>query len=267
VTMDVDAYLRRIGYSGPLVASAETLHALHRQHLFTVPFENLNIPLKTAITLELPLLYDKIVTRRRGGFCYELNGLFAELLLALGFRVQMLSARVHREDDSFGPEFDHMLLKVDLDGPWLADVGFGDSFVNPIRFPRGSDEVQGKRYFLLSAGEDWLLVREDETGQTPQYRFRDVPRQFADYAPMCHYHQTSPESGFTRRWICSRATPEGRITLANRRLIMTRNGQREERLLTTEEEARHCLREQFGVELDDADLSPLMRDPETTSSP
>src|SRR5271170_4725651 len=113
--MNIDAYLRRIEYDGPRVASVETLRALHRQHLFLVPFENLDIPLGTPIRLDIGLIYDKIVARRRGGFCYELNGLFGELLTAMGFSVQTLSARVRREDGGFGREFDHMLLKVELD--------------------------------------------------------------------------------------------------------------------------------------------------------
>src|SRR5271169_327828 len=132
--MDVQAYLQRIEYDGPRRPSAACLRALHRQHLFTVPFENLDIPLGNPIVLDLAHLFDKIVVRRRGGFCYELNGLFGELLTAMGFKVQMLAARVHRDDGPFGPEFDHMLLKVELEEPWLADVGFGESFVNPIVF-------------------------------------------------------------------------------------------------------------------------------------
>src|ERR1700757_3972846 len=104
--MDVPAYLRRIDYDGPVEPSFQTLRALHRQHLYTVPFENLDIALGVPIVLESGRLYDKIVIRRRGGFCYELNGLFCELLKQLGFRVDMLSARVHRADGSFSREFD-----------------------------------------------------------------------------------------------------------------------------------------------------------------
>src|SRR5215469_12743773 len=113
--MDVEAYLRRIDYSGPREVSPAALRELHRQHLFTVPFENLDIPLATPILLDGNFFYDKIVVRRRGGFCYELNGLFGQLLAAMGFCVQMLSARVRREDGGFGPDFDHMLLKLELE--------------------------------------------------------------------------------------------------------------------------------------------------------
>jgi N-hydroxyarylamine O-acetyltransferase len=263
--VDVEPYLRRIAYAGPRQPSAACLRALHRQHLFTVPFENLDIPLGNAITLDPAQLYDKIVIRRRGGFCYELNGLFCELLNAMGFEVQMLSARVGRASaGGFGPEFDHMLLKVELEEPWLVDVGFGDSFIHPIAFQAGgADEVNGRRYSVVpGAGDEWQLLREDEKGQVPQYRFRDVPRRLSDYAGMCHFHQTSPESHFTQNWTCSRATPEGRITLANMRLIVTRGSNREERLLTSEAEVRGCLREQFGIELpESADLLALTQSP------
>jgi len=257
--MDVEAYLRRIEYDGPRQPSAACLRALHRQQLFTVPFENLDIALRNPIRLELAHLYDKIAVRRRGGFCYELNGLFCELLTTMGFRVQMLSARVRRDDGSFGPEFDHMLLKVELEEPWLADVGFGESFVNPIVFrPGGTDDIHGHRYNVVRAGDEWQLLREDKNGQVPQYRFRDVPRQLSDYNEMCHFHQTSPESGFTKRWICSQATPDGRVTLANMRLIVTCGGNREESLLTTEAEVRGCLQDQFGIEFpESADLARL----------
>jgi N-hydroxyarylamine O-acetyltransferase len=259
--VDLDAYLHRIEYDGPREPSASCLRALHRQHLFTVPFENLDVQLAMPIHLDIPLLYDKIVTRRRGGFCYELNGLFCELLTAMGFQVQMLSARVRRDDGGFGPEFDHMLLKVELVEPWLVDVGFGDSFVDPIVFhDGGADQVNGHRYSVSPFGDGWQLLRqdEDEKGQVPLYRLRDIPRQLCDYAGMCQFHQTSPESGFTQRWICSKATPEGRITLTNRRLIITRGGTREESVLTTEGEVRCCLRDEFGIEFPkSADLSRL----------
>ncbi len=104
--------------------------------------------------------------RHRGGFCYELNGLFCELLIAMGFRVHMLSARVRRDEGGFGPEFDHMLLRVDLEDPWLVDVGFGDSFVDPIVFRAGgADQVDGHRYLVMPFAEEWQLLRQDEQGR------------------------------------------------------------------------------------------------------
>src|SRR6266540_1131840 len=105
--MDIQAYLCRIHYRGGLAPTAAILRELHRAHLLTVPFENLDIHLGRPILLDQEALFDKIVTRRRGGFCYELNGLFALLLRELGFDVTLLSAGVAHADGGFGPEFDH----------------------------------------------------------------------------------------------------------------------------------------------------------------
>lgn len=257
--MDVEAYLRRIQYDGPRDPSPATLRGLHRQHLFTVPFENLDIPLGNPIQLDPDLLYRKVVLHRRGGYCYELNGLFHELLKALGFTVCMLSARVRREDGGFGPDFDHMLLKVTLDDPWLADVGFGESFVDPLPQLPGATQVDDGGLFG-GAIEDgiWELFKQDNDGRVPLYRFSDVPRRLADFEDMNQYQQTSPESGFTRRRVCSKATPDGRSTLAGMRLIVTEAGARQERILMGEGELRQCLRDNFGIELgDNVDWSKL----------
>lgn len=249
--MDVDAYLERIGYDGPRQPSLETLRGLHRNHLYSVPFENLDITLRVPIVLEPVRLYDKIVTRRRGGFCYEVNGLFYELLIALGFRVSMLSGCVRRDDGGFGPEFDHMLLKVELPDPWLADVGFGESFVDPLQLKAGAQGAENGRLFgVTPENGGWELYRRDSDGaEVPLYRFSDIAHELSEYVPMCEYHQTSPESSFTRRRICTMAKPDGRITLAGMRLIETKDGIREETMLSSEQELRACLREQFGVVL------------------
>src|ERR1035438_1777154 len=164
--MDVDAYLHRIKYDGPREPSLAILRGLHRRHLRTVPFENLDIALGKPIELDPQLLYEKIVVRRRGGYCYELNGLFHDLLTGLGFNVCMLSAQVRREDGSFGPDFDHMLLKVTLDDAWLADVGFGDSFVAPLPLAAGaSHEENGKVFGVTKEDGIWELFRQDKEGR------------------------------------------------------------------------------------------------------
>lgn len=258
--MEVGAYCERIGYDGPLRPSLETLRSLHRSHLYAVPFENLDIALGIPIILEPGRLYDKIVSRRRGGFCYEMNGLFCELLLALGFRVSMLSACVRRDDGGFGPEFDHMLLKVELPDPWLADVGFGESFVDPVPLRAGAEKTgNGQVFGVKPENGGWELHRRDRDGSdVPLYRFVDAARQLSEYVPMCEHHQHSPESSFTRRHICTVAKPDGRVTLAGMRLIETKNGFRRETLLSSAHELENCLREQFSVVLPaTADLSRL----------
>lgn len=249
--MDVDAYLARIHDDGPRTPDAETLRRLHVAHLRAVPFENLSIHWGEPIVLDDEALFEKIVTRRRGGFCYELNGLFAALLRELGFPVAMLSAGVARPDGSFSPEFDHMALRVDLDEPWLADVGFGDSFREPLRLDSCEDQVEGRQAFRIDEGEDGrrILAQRGEDGEwKPVYRFSPRAYAYADYADMCRFHQTSPDSHFTRNRICSLATPDGRLTLSGTRLITTRNGEREERDLADDEEYAGALRDHFGIE-------------------
>src|SRR5204862_6646887 len=130
----IDKYLSRIAYAGPRDPTPQVLSALHERHLLSVPFENLDIHLGREIVPDERRIVDKVVAERRGGFCYELNGAFAALLRALGFEVDMLSARVPRADGTTSPEFDHMTLLVRAEGErWLADVGFGECFVHPLR--------------------------------------------------------------------------------------------------------------------------------------
>ncbi len=247
--MDVQQYLQRINYSGPLEPTPETLRALQLAHLLAVPFENLSIHSNEPIILNEDSLFTKIVENRRGGFCYECNGLFAGLLRALGFEVSMLAAGVASPDGSFGPQFDHMTLAVTLADRWLVDVGFGDSFLEPLLLDSRDEQVQGKRTFRLDAHDDHLIINLRDEGDVwkPQYRFTLQPYEFPDYGEMCHFHQTSPDSHFTKGIICSRATPEGRITLSDMRFITTTGAQRDERTLTTREEFDQILRERFGI--------------------
>lgn len=249
--VDVAAYLARISYSGSTDPSAENLRSLHRAHLFSVPFENLDIALGRTITAQEEPILNKVVGHRRGGFCYELNGAFDALLRALGFQVTLLSARVARAKGGEGPEFDHLTLRVDLEQPWLVDVGFGDSFLEPLRLLADSEQQDPAGIFrLLRDSSRWHLQRaEPGTNWRPEYSFSLLPRQLEEFAGMCHYHQTSPDSSFTQNRVCSRATPEGRITLSEMKLIVTRHGQREERSLTSDDERIAILREQFGIKL------------------
>jgi N-hydroxyarylamine O-acetyltransferase len=246
----VASYLDRIAYSGPTEPTAENLRALHRAHLLAVPFENLDISLGRKIVADESAILRKIVDLRRGGFCYELNGAFAALLRALGFPVTLLSARVARESGGEGPEFDHLTLRVDLEEAWLADVGFGDSFLEPLRLEPGTEQVDPAGMFrLIEDGSRWYMQKSEPDGSCwkPQYSFSIQPRRLEEFSAMCLFHQTSSESSFTQKRICSRATAEGRITVSEMKLIVTCNGQREERRLNSAEEWSSTLREQFGI--------------------
>jgi N-hydroxyarylamine O-acetyltransferase len=250
--MDLDAYLQRIGHHGTREPTVDTLVQLHRAHLYAVPFENLDIHLGRPIVLSLPDVFDKVVRQRRGGFCYELNSLFAWCLQALGFRVDMLSSRVFN-GGALGPDFDHMLLLVHGATTWIADVGFGDSFLEPLTLGQDEQAQHGRSYRLVEHGGEWTLhQRLPGSDWQAEYTFTLQPRTLAEFDPMCHYHQTSPASPFTRKSVCTLATRSGRVTLSNGRLIVTRDGQRQERSVASEDEYLTLLREHFAVDLGQA---------------
>ncbi len=259
--MSIDAYLERIGHHGPVTPTAATLRALHAAHQQAVPFENLDVALGRPVSLATADLLDKVVARRRGGFCYELNGLFAWLLGELGFAVDLLSARV-RGERGLGPEFDHMALAVTVEGrTLLADVGFGDSFREPLRLAPGITVAQGAwRYSLAPApGGDELVLARERDGQPveAQYHVSAEPHGLDAFAPMCDFHQQSPLSPFTQRVICSRATADGRVTLAGRRLIETAGARRQEAVIADVEDLGCTLAGRFGVTLATPDIARL----------
>jgi N-hydroxyarylamine O-acetyltransferase len=251
--LNVDSYLSRIDYNGSGEPTAETLRELHKAHLLAVPFENLDNHLGRRIVLDEENVIRKIVDQRRGGICYELNGALCALLRAMGFEVSMLSAGVARDEGGFDPPFDHMTLLVQLKERWLADVGFGDSFREPLLLDDRGEQVQGEDAYRLMDADGYVIVlRRKGEEWKPEYRFTLEPHEYSDFADMCHYHQTSPDSIFTRRRACTRATEDGRITVSDMRLIITERGEKQERELGSHEEWTAVLREHFGVELEPA---------------
>jgi N-hydroxyarylamine O-acetyltransferase len=225
--VNVDAYLERIGYDGPRDPTFETLAGLQRAHMLSVPFENLDIHLGRRLVLDREANFEKIVLRRRGGWCYELNGLFGSMLERLGFSVTLLGARVVGE--RVGRDLGHLMLRVDLDQPWLADVGFGESPLEPVPLTDAPHQV------VESDG----MRRE----------FALVPRRIDEFEEMCEYSQTSPDMMFTQRRLCTLATVTGRITLSDMRLIERDGDVVSERELSDEAEWHSVLRERFGVVL------------------
>ena len=253
--MNIPAYLTRMNYSATLKPDAETLHGLQLAHLLSIPFENLDIGLKRPIQLREEALWDKIILRKRGGFCYELNSLFAWLLKQIGFDVTYLNARVFNREGELGLDFDHLalLVKIPQDPTlWLADVGFGDSFNEPLSLDVRDEQMQGLRsYRLEQTSKGYITWQKNYDGSWErQYFFDPQPHNFpAEYQAACLYHQTSPKSSFTRASIISRATPGGRVSLEAGRLIITTHGQRKERPIVNQEEYQMLLKDLFEVVL------------------
>lgn len=251
--MEIPLYLARIRYAQPIKPDAQTLQGLQLAHMLHVPFENLDIGRKRPILLTEEALWNKIIVQKRGGFCYELNGLFARLLIEMGFEVTYLNARVFNREGKPGIDFDHLALLVkvpDPPGRWLVDVGFGDSFNQPLRFDEPGEQIQGLRAYRLEQTTDGYVTWQRNYSGTweRQYLFDLTPRSFpADYESACLYHQTSPLSSFTRGSIISRATPDGRVSLEEGRLILTRNGQRSEQPVADKTEYEALLQEYFAI--------------------
>ena len=247
-------YLARIAAAPPKGVTAEALRDLHAAHLRAVPFENLDIHRGVPIVLEEARILRKVVTGRRGGFCYELNGAFDWLLSELGFEVALLSAEVARPGGGFGIPFDHMALRVDIEGePWLADVGFGDSFVHPLRLVEGQTQEEAEyRYRLTRQGPYWHVERAplDAEGYKTQYRFTTAPRTLAEFRSGCEYHQTSPQSTFTQKVLATRALEDGRITVTPERVIVRQGKTRSETALGDENEFRDVLARHLGILLE-----------------
>jgi N-hydroxyarylamine O-acetyltransferase len=249
----VTAYLARIGAVAPAAPTLGALASLQRAHLLAVPFENLDISLGRPIGVEPARSFDKVVRDRRGGYCYELNGLFAALLRALGYAVDHLSARVATPSGELTPEFDHLALVVTspaMDEPALVDVGFGDAFAEPLPLRDGAHHHEpGKDVGLEIADGAWHYRERPDGGDWhTQYVFTLVAHPLTDFAERNVWQQTSRESHFTQKSVVSRLTETGRVTLSQRRLITTAHGRRDERELS-EPEATAALAEHFGIVL------------------
>lgn len=251
-SMNTTTYLERIGYTGPTTPTLETLRGLHHAHLTAVPFENLDIHLSRRIELDICSIYEKIVNGRRGGFCYEVNGLFAELLRSLGFTVRLLSARYVTQDGGRGPAFDHLLVMVEMEQPWIADVA---AFREPYGLDEERCELDGRCSRISQRGDEYILARKDIAHDwADNWAFTLESRRFDEFAGMCHYHQTNPDSHFMRNRICSRATADSRISLINDLFITTDAHSRTEQPVKDVREWERMLREQFGVVLPAAEM-------------
>jgi N-hydroxyarylamine O-acetyltransferase len=247
---DLEAYLVRIGDSGPLTPTAEVLARVHQGHATSVPFENLDILLGRPIRLDLESLQAKLVQARRGGYCFEQNTLLAAALERIGFNVTTLAARVRFGSTRLAPRT-HMLMEVALDdGPWLADVGFGGTgLLQPIPMESGRESTQFHwTYRLAQEPGGFVLQSLTPEGWFDLYAFTREPNFPADYEVSNHYTSTFPASPFLRGPIVQRTTPEARYTLRGRELIVDRENDRAVRTVDDDEELLRILSSTFGLE-------------------
>jgi N-hydroxyarylamine O-acetyltransferase len=247
--LDLDAYLRRIGYSGSAQPVRATLEALHLAHAGRIPFENLDILLQRPIRLDLASLQDKLVRGGRGGYCFEQNLLFASVLERLGFSVTRLAARVHYRNRRKLPRT-HILLRVEAEGTtWLADVGFGlEGLLLPVPFVAGREARQFTwTYRVIESEGEWTLQSLRNESWTDLYSFTLDPCLAVDFEPANHYTATHPDSRFVRTLTVQLPTPEVRYMLRNRELVLDRSATVTRRVLKDDEELLAVLDETFGL--------------------
>jgi N-hydroxyarylamine O-acetyltransferase len=239
-SLDLDAYLTRIGAESQLAPSLEGLICLHRAHCAAIPFENLDILLGREIVLDTASLEAKLVRARRGGYCFEQNTLFQAALEALGYEVTAFAARVRTGTTSIRPRT-HMLLRVSLpEGTFLADVGFGgDGPVHPIPLAEGSEAwLGGVGHRLRREGELRILEGNTAGEWSDLYAFTLEPQYPVDFEMANHFTSTYPRSAFVLNLVVQRSWPERRALLRNRELVVREDGTTE---TTTVRDPEHLL--------------------------
>lgn len=248
--MNRQTYLRRIGIEeNDLAPNLQNLRRLQKQHLLKVPFENLDIHRKRPILLDKNKFAAKIISEKRGGFCYELNGLFNELLTDIGFQSDIISARV-ANGENLSAEYDHLAILTQIDGEkYLIDVGFGDFSVEPLRLTTDVEQETENGVFKIRKHdrEYYEVVKKDGDVWKSEYLFTTLPRDLSEFAAMCEFHQTSHESHFTQGKVCSILTDDGRKTLTDKKFIETKNGIKSEKEINSEIEFNQILRQQFQI--------------------
>lgn len=250
--MDLAAYLDRIGHAGPVSPDLATLRAIHRAHLLAIPYENLDVQLGRPVTTDPADAFDKIVTRQRGGWCYEMNGLLGWALAEIGFEVTRLAGgvmRVVRGDEAIG---NHLVLRVDLDEPWLADVGFGDGPLEPFRPVEGPFRGGLFDYRLELLPDGWWRLHNHPYGGAPSFDVRLGPPDEPRLAERCDWLQSSPESMFVQNAIVQRHAAD-RFLLMRGRLLRTITAEgAEDHLVGSADEYVTVLRHDFDIDLPEA---------------
>jgi len=268
-SLDLDAYFARIGYEGPREPTLAVLRGLHDRHPRSIPFENLDPLLQRPPRLDLASLQAKLVAARRGGYCFEHNGLFGAVLRALGFQVTNLAARVEWmvPEGVVNPRT-HMLLRVDLpEGPYMADVGFGGLVKTaPLRLePEVEQEAGGFRFRLMPYGappdEQLQLQVKLADGWTPMYRFGPTPQLPIDYELANWFVATHPDSPFVSGLMGAFVAGDRRYGLRDNQLTVRYADGRVERRELTPDELAELLHGEFGLGVpeDEAAVSALYR--------
>ena len=251
--MDIEKYLDRISYKGERKPVPEVLNALQKTHLMNVPFENLDIHYHYPIILNVDRFFDKIVLRKRGGFCYELNGLFHMLLLEIGFDAKIISARVHNKENNYSAEYDHLAILVKIgEKEYLSDVGFGEFAFEPLELALDKIQHDQRGDFIIEKHEEnyYKVSKVENLQRIPEYIFTLDARHLKDFEGMCCYHQTNPESHFKQKKLITIPTENGRITISGNHLKIVENGNIKQEEILDDASFKSNLEKYFNIAID-----------------
>ncbi len=255
--MNIDAYLTRIGLTARPPATLVGLTALHRAHLFAIPYENLDVQFGRPVTIEIPAIYDKIVSRRRGGWCYEMNGILGWALGELGFNVTRATGAVLRSVNGDASNGNHLVLRVELpEGIFLADAGFGDGPNDPIPVRVGALESNGFTYGIARVDSDWWRLTTPNGGAS-NFDFNLAPADETLLAQKCQFLQTAETSTFVLNAVAQRHVPRGVKIIRGRTLRYLKPDGVEDRLLASADDLVATLKNEFALDLPEvAELWP-----------
>ncbi|TCT24574.1 N-hydroxyarylamine O-acetyltransferase [Melghiribacillus thermohalophilus] len=253
--LDIQPYLHHIGINPERVSDRKALFRdIQRRHLLTVPFENLDIHLKHPLSMDPVKVQEKVAVHKRGGLCFELNSLLGAVYRELGYQVHYVSAAFWNEDKhDWNPPYSHLALNVNVEGKtYLADVGVGGGFMEPIEIRHGMVyEDHLATYRLEQTGDTSYILQKSANDQWEKlFQFSTQPEELAAFQPMCRYYETSKDTLFGQERLCSIATADGRISLSEESLTITRNKVKEKSPVTSEKEWRRLLKKYFGIDYD-----------------
>jgi N-hydroxyarylamine O-acetyltransferase len=246
--MDLDAYLHRIGFAGKPKPDVVTLKQMHRQHLLTIPYENLDVQLQRPVDLDIRRIYGKIVGQRRGGWCYEMNGLLEWALKEVGFDVMRMTGGVRRAERGDSALGNHLVLCVQLDQAWLADVGFGDGAFEPVPLIPHAFEQRGFTYRLEQLGDYWRF-HNWSGGAADSYDFSFAPADEDLFLEKCAWLSSSADSPFVLNLNVQKFAPQGYdIQVGRMAKQLTPEGKREW-LIESPAHLHESLNERFGLDV------------------
>jgi len=256
--MNLDRYLRRIGLDRRPPATLEGLKTVHRAHLLAIPYENIDVQLGRPVTTEIGPIYEKIVERGRGGWCYEMNGSLGWALKELGFNVTRATGAVMRSLKGDKVTGNHLVLRVELpEGLYLADVGFGDGPRDPIPVMVGAFVSHGFNFGLSRIDESWWRFANDPRGGAPNFDFNLAPADEGVLAAQCKLLQTAPGSPFVQNLVVQRHVPEGLAILRGRTMRALTPTEMRERVIEDAGDLVSTLKTVFGLDVPEvADLWP-----------